>query len=109
MAANWPIPAADVGSRKTATRITLGATSFSQLQPFRTNTEFEQDEPGSIAVWPRETSDETGADGVDSVREHDRHTARFCLQGRHCRACGGQQDIWCQRDQFGRIFLTIEI
>ena len=30
---------------------------------------------GSIAARPRETGDETGADGIDSVREHDRHSA----------------------------------
>ena len=34
MAANWPIPAADVGSRRTATRKTLGATSFSNSSHF---------------------------------------------------------------------------
>ena len=64
IAPNWPIPAVMAGSRRTATRVTRGAISLEQFQPFRAHAVFEQREPGGVAARPRQALDEAGADRI---------------------------------------------
>ena len=85
MAANWPIPAAMAGSRKTAARVTSGAIWLEQLQPFPAHAVFEHREAGGVAARPRQAVDETGADRIGDDREHDRHGAGRLQQRRHGR------------------------
>ena len=87
MAANWPIPAADGGSRSTATRVTLGAICLSSSSHFPLNAVFEHGEAGGVAARPRQAVDEAGADRIGDVHEHDRHGAGRLQQRRHGCAC----------------------
>jgi hypothetical protein len=59
------------GSRRTASGLDL----FEQLEPFRAHSVFVQDETSGVAAWPRQTFDEAGADWVDDIHEHNRHSA----------------------------------
>ena len=67
MAANWPIPAAMAGSRRTAARVTPGAICFEQLQPFPAQAVFEHRETSGVAARPRQAVDEAGADRIGDV------------------------------------------
>ena len=74
MAPNWPIPAAVVGSRRTATRFSAGAISLRSsnhfaLMPYSNKTKPVALPPGRARLSTKP------ADGIDSVREHDRHGA----------------------------------
>ena len=88
MTANWPMPLRGMaGSRRTATRVTPGAISLEQLQPFPAQAVFELHETGGIAARPRQAVDEAGADRIGDDREHDRHGAGRLQQRPHGRAC----------------------
>ena len=104
IAAHCPIPALMAGSRMTATRVTLRRDLLEQLQPFGAHAVFELEEAGGVAARPRQAFDKTGAHRVDDLREHDWHGAGRLAAARRGRAAGGQDDVWRERDQFGRIF-----
>ncbi len=48
---------------------------FEQLQPFRANAVFEIDKAGRVAARPCQAIDETGADWIRDIHEHDWHRA----------------------------------
>src|SRR5262245_57856085 len=103
IAANCPMPEAMLGSRRTAARVTR-RDLFEQLQPFYAHAIFKSGEPGRVATRPRQARDETGADRVDSHREHDRHGAgRLQQRGNGCSAGAGNNDVGRERGQFGRV------
>jgi hypothetical protein len=54
---------------------------FEQFHPFRAHDEFKLAKARGVAARPRQAGDETAADGIEKVNEHDRHCAR-CLQQR---------------------------
>jgi len=72
IAPNWPIPE-EAASRRTAALVTRGAISLSNSSHFAPV--FERAETGSIASRMRQAVDETGADRVDDIHEHNRHGA----------------------------------
>src|SRR5271168_2868685 len=68
IAANWPIPAAKAGSRRTATRVRLAAISLSSSSHFPLRLLFERAESGGVASRPREARDEPCANRIDDIR-----------------------------------------
>ena len=91
MTANWPIPEGCAGSRRTATRVTLGRDLFEQFQPFPARCRIRMHEPGGIAARPRQAVDEAGADRIADDREHDRHGAGRLQQRPHGRRRHGPE------------------
>jgi hypothetical protein len=87
----------------TATRVTPGAISFEQLQPFPEHAEFGRGKTSGVAARPRQAVDVAGADRVDRRYEHDRHGAARLLQHPHDRAGGGDDDVGRECDQFRRV------
>ena len=65
MTANWPVPAGDVGSLRTAARATPGATYLSSSDHFAAQTVFEQHKTRSVASRPRKIVDKAAAEWVD--------------------------------------------
>src|SRR6516162_988969 len=100
IAANWPIPAANEGSRRTATRVTFGANSLSSSSHFPLMLYFVRGKSGGIASGPCHASDESRTDWVDDIRKHNRHAASDPQQRLHARTAGGKDDVRRQRDQF---------
>src|SRR6516225_10431035 len=76
---------------------------FEQLEPFPAQAVFELHEAGRVAARPREAIDESAADRVGHIHEHNRHGAR-CLQ-QWPQGCGArcQNDVWRQGCQFRRV------
>ena len=74
-----------------------------QFKPFSTQAIFELHEAGGIAARLRQTIDETGADWIGDIREHDRHAAGRLQQRRHGRVARPKYDVRRERDQFGRV------
>src|SRR5262249_41331331 len=104
MAANMLIVKPWVVSRRTATRVTAGAISFSSSSHFvRANAEFVRHETGGIAARPRQVVDVAVTDRVGGNREHDRHGARLLQQWPRSRIAARQDDVWCERGQLGRM------
>ena len=83
MTPNWPIPVAMAGSRRTAARVTPGASSLSSSSHFALKLVFEQQETGGIAARPRQTIDEAGPDRIDDGQKHNRHRACRLQQRYH--------------------------
>ncbi len=65
IAANWPIPAVRLGSRRTAARVTPGAISLSSSSHFPLMLYSNCNEAGGVAARSRQTFDEAGADRID--------------------------------------------
>ena len=99
MMAHWPIPAGwwDRAARRARH---AGRDLLEQLQPFRAQAVFELGEAGDVAAWPRDALDETGADRIDGLREHDRHRAGGLPHGSHDVAAGSQDHVRGERGQF---------
>jgi hypothetical protein len=99
MTPNWATPDGIAASRRTPTRVTLGAiclTSSSHL-PLKP---FVREKTGGVAAGPRQAIDEAGGDRIDGGREHDRHGVGRPKQRRHRRAAMGQNDVRRERGQF---------
>src|SRR5262249_33475823 len=75
-----------------------------KLQPFSAQTIFEQHEAGGVAARPGEAIDQAGADRIDNAHENDRQSTSDLLQRRHARGPAGEDDVRCERNQFGRVF-----
>ena len=65
-------PRGDGRIRGIAARVS-GAQSLSAAQATCRQARFNMVNAGRVAARPRQTGDETGADGIDDHREHDRH------------------------------------
>ena len=73
-APNCPVPKATAASRRTATRVTLGAISLSSSS-FSAHAVFVNREPSRVSARFCQAGDETCADRVDDSHKHDRHGA----------------------------------
>jgi len=60
-----------------------GRDLFEQLQPFRADAVFEQDEAGGVAIRPRQAGDEAVADRINNANEDDRYRAGRLVQRPH--------------------------
>ena len=87
-----------MGSRRTATRVTLGATSLSISSHFVPMPYSNEHEAGDVAAGPREARDKTCANRVGHRREHDRQGMGRLLQCSDCRTARCQNDIRHERD-----------
>src|SRR5258708_27898253 len=105
IAANWPIPAAMVGSRKIAARVTLGAISLSSSSHLAASAYSKMTKPGGIAARPRHACDEPRADRINDADKYDGHSAARLLQGRDCLGGIGQYNVRPKRDQFCRVLV----
>ena len=103
IAANWPMPAAMAGSRRTATRFTPGAISLSSSSHFALMLYSNCIKPVALPPGRARLSTKPAPTG-SATREHDRHGAGRLQQRRHGRGAGGQNDVRRERDQFRRVF-----
>jgi|SRR5215207_7752284 len=71
IAANWPSPDSDVGSRRIATRRHVWRDLLEQFQPFAAGAVFELREAGGVTTGPRQAFDESRADRIDDIDEYD--------------------------------------
>ena len=94
---NWAGPVGMVGSRRTATRVTLGAICLSSSSHFPAHAVFPIHETGGVAARPRQTLDEAGADRIGDDREHDRHRAGSLQQRPQGRGAMGKNDVRRER------------
>src|SRR5215470_11122012 len=98
MTANWPIPCAKVGSRRTAARVTLGAISLSSSGHFPHRLYSNINKAGSVAAGPRQTLNKSGAYGVRHY-DKDNWNGASSFQHHLCRgAATSQNDVWGKRD-----------
>src|SRR5262249_4520650 len=104
IAPNWPGPAAMLESRRTATRVTRGATSLSSSSHLPPMELFVDGKSRGVAARPRQALDVAGRNRVADTRKHDRYGARRLQQWREGGAGGSQDDIGLERDQLGRVF-----
>ncbi len=58
---------------------------------------------GGVAARPRQGRDEASTDRIRCLREDDRYGSGRLQQQRHDLAASGQDDIWCEREQFRRV------
>ena len=107
MTPNWPIPVGVAGSRRTATRVTPGATSLSNSSHLPLRPYSNMRKPGGVAARPRQAVDEAGTDRIDDDREHDRHRAGRLQHRSHGRSARGQNDVRRERGQFHRVSANI--
>src|SRR5262245_11696470 len=103
IALNWPMPAAKVGSRKTATRVTCGAICLSNSTHFPLMAVFVICEHAGVAAGQRQALDEAGPEPVGQIHEHDWDGLGRLQQQPSGRAANGQKDVRRERDQFRRI------
>src|SRR5262245_8757008 len=101
MTPNWTGPTDTAASRRTATRVTLGAISLSSSSHFPLRLYSRDMNP--VALPPGQAVDEASADRITDDREHDRHCAGCLQQWPHGRGARGQDDVRCERDQFRRV------
>ena len=107
MAANWPIPAAMAGSRRTAARVTPGAISLSSSSHFPLMLYSNCIKPVALPPGRARLSTKPAPTGSATMREHDRHGAGRLQQRPHGRAASGQDDVRRERDQFRRVFANV--
>ena len=104
MAANWPIPAVMAGSRRTATRVTLGAISLSSSSHFPPMLYSKVGEAGGVAARPRQALDEAGADRIgDDARTRSARCGSPAAMAATVGAASGEDDVRRERDQFRRV------
>src|SRR5262249_48559545 len=80
---------------------------FEQLQPFHADGVFKRTKSSNVAARARQTLDETGADRIGNVGEHDRHGAGRLEQRTRAHAAAGEYDVRRERDQLCRVFASI--
>src|ERR1700690_3973889 len=102
IAANWPIPAATAGSRRTATRVRLGAISLSSSGHLPLRLYSNALNPVVLPPGRERLATNPGAHRIDDSRKHDRHAARDPLQRRRVRTDRSKDGVRRQRDQLLR-------
>ncbi len=107
MAANWPVPEAMAGSRRTAARVTRGAICLSSSSHFPLMLYSKFMKPVALPPGRARLSTKPAADRIGDNREHDRHGAGRLQQWPHGRAARGQDDVRRERDQFRRVSANV--
>src|SRR5262249_21281866 len=101
--ANCAIPAGRLESRRTATRVTPGApsrmgSSLFPLMPYSIDVKPVALPPGCARLCTKPAPTGSG------VSVNDRHCAVHLQQHSRDRAAAGQDDVWRERKQLGRVF-----
>src|SRR5262249_31549448 len=116
IAANCPIPAAKLGSRRTATRVTLGAISLSnsshfEPMPYSKTLNPVALPPGRARLWTnpaptgaRRTGASAGQDGAGAFPKAQGRGGARRQHGPPAQTATGQDDVGGERGKFGRIF-----
>jgi hypothetical protein len=85
-----------------------GRDLFEQLQPFSAHAVFVNRESSRVAARPRQADDESGADRIDDLHEHDRHGAgRLQQRRRGYGASSSHEDVRRERGQFRRVSANV--
>src|SRR5262245_56129988 len=103
IAPHWPVPEGMAASRRTATRVTLGATSLSSSSHLAPMPYSNDRKPVTLPPGRAKLSTKPPPDRIAGLREHDRHGAGRLQQRRYDGAASSQDDVRRQRDQFRRI------
>ena len=98
------VPGAWLGSRRTATRVTLGAISLSSSSHFPPKPYSKLHKAGDVAARSRQAVDEAGADRIAEHRKHNRHGAGRLQQRSYSRGAIGHDDVWRERGQLCCVF-----
>src|SRR5262249_16207274 len=104
--ANWPIPVAMAGSRRTATRFSSGAISLSSSSNFALRPYSYEMKPVALPPGCARLSTKPAPTGALTFPNPIRAEGLGVLPSRNCRARGGQDNIRCEREQFRRVPAT---
>src|SRR5262245_30490386 len=77
------------------------------FKPFGANAVIVRGEARDVATRSRQAIDEARADRINDEHKHDRHGAGCLPRRPDGRTAGGEDDVWCKRRQFGRVFARI--
>src|SRR5262249_11599726 len=102
-AANWAIPPVVVESRNTATRAMRGASSFKSSSDFARRPNSWTENPVTLPPGRAQACNQATADWVGGSCKHDGDAAGDLQQGLYARGDGAENDVWRQRNQFGRV------
>src|SRR6266436_8598107 len=90
------------GLNTTATRFTLGATSFrSSIHPLGCHFIREKRNPGEILTWPSKRHRHSRPHRTVADATNDGYAAFTCLEQRHDKIANGEQEVRFLRDKFG--------
>ena len=78
-----------------------------QLQPFRTDSKFEDGKARRVTARMRQAVDVAGAHRIGDEDEHNRHGTGQLLQRSHSCAASGQDNVRRERYQFLRVFADV--
>ena len=106
MTANWPVPGAYAGSRRTASSRHVRRDLLEQFQPFPGHAEFELHEAGGVAARPRQAVDEAGGDRIDEMGTRSERCGSPAATAPWSRR-RGQDHVRCERGQFRRVLANV--
>src|SRR6516164_1617645 len=64
---------------------------------------FKADKSCDISAWTHQAIHETGADGIEDLRGHNRCCPSLPLHCDQCRQAAVHDDFWLEREKLGRI------
>jgi hypothetical protein len=104
MAAYWPIPAEIAALRRTAARVTRGATSFSSSSHFPLRAVLEGRETGDVPTRPSEAINNASTDWIGDHGKDNRHSASDLLERPDRGDASSQDYVWPEPNQLCRVF-----
>src|SRR6516162_76438 len=106
IAANWPTPSGEAGSRRTTARITPGDISLSSSSNFAPTPYSNCVKPVALPPGRAKLSTKP-ADRIRHLHKHDRQRASSLLQRHHGRPASGQDDVRGERNQLRRLLANL--